>query len=162
MFVGVDGEYRVNSVYVGGEELDPEKIYTLAIDEYYYYSDGDGMTMFKDCNALVTREDKVIDHDLVIDYLASLDGTVGEEYKDIGGQGRITILEEAEENEEKAEEETEEIVKESAEEETEENVEREEESKGRINPVVYGAVIILVIAVLLFASKKWIVKKKEN
>lgn len=97
LFESVDGEYRVKNVYVGEEPLDLEKTYTLAMDEYYYVSDGDGMTMFRDCEALVDVEDHVIDHDLVISYLDSLDGTIPEEYQNVDGQGRIQILEDAEE-----------------------------------------------------------------
>lgn len=92
LFERVEGEYRVGSVYVGGEPLDLKKTYTLAIDEYYYQSDGDGMTMFKDCKALVTPEDAVIDHDLVIKYLDTLDGEISSEYELVDGQGRISIV----------------------------------------------------------------------
>ena len=92
LFQRVDGEYRVGSVYVGGEPLDLKKTYTLAVDEYYYKSDGDGMTMFKDCKALVTPEDAVIDHDLVIKYLDTLGGEISSEYESVDGQGRISIV----------------------------------------------------------------------
>lgn len=93
LFDRVEGEYRVRNVRVGDEPLDLNRSYTLAIDKYYYQSDGDGMTMFKECNALVKPEDKVLDHDLVISYLSYLGGTVPETYKDVNGQGRIKLLE---------------------------------------------------------------------
>ena len=44
MFVGVEGEYRVKNVMVGGEPLDLEKIYTLASHNYMLQGQGDGYT----------------------------------------------------------------------------------------------------------------------
>ena len=93
LFDRVDGGYRVSNVRVGDEPLDLNRTYTLAIDKYYYQSDGDGMTMFKECNALVKPEDKVLDHDLVIRYLTYLGGTIPAAYQDVNGQGRIKLLE---------------------------------------------------------------------
>lgn len=92
LFVRVDGDYRVQDVMVNGERLDLAKEYTLAIDDYYYSEAGDGMTMFKDCEAIVDAEDKVVDHDLVISYLDKLGGKIPEEYKEYDGQGRIKFL----------------------------------------------------------------------
>ena len=106
-FVSVDGEYRVQNVMIGGEPLDLEKNYKLAINEYYSKDYGDGMTMFKGCKTLVPAEgeDKIIDHDVVVAYLESIGKTVPEEYKDPYGQGRINIITEiAEEETEAAEE----------------------------------------------------------
>lgn len=94
LFKRVDGEYRVRNVQVGNEALDLNRTYTLAIDKYYYQSDGDGMTMFKECNALVKPEDRVLYHDLIIKYLSYLGGTVPAEYKDVNGQGRIRLVKE--------------------------------------------------------------------
>lgn len=92
LFERVDGAYRVTDVYVGEEKLNPDKTYTLAVDEYYYLSDGDGMTMFKECKALVGAEKQVIDHDLVVGWLNKLGGKITEEYENPEGQGRIRIL----------------------------------------------------------------------
>lgn len=93
-FISVDGEYRVKNVMVGGEPLDLAKTYTLASHNYMLLSCGDGMTMFKDCN-VVARE-IMIDNQMLIEYIADdLGGTVGEEYSDPKGSGRIKIVSEA-------------------------------------------------------------------
>lgn len=92
LFVRVEGDYRVQEVMVNDEPLDLIKEYTLAIDDYYYSEAGDGMTMFKDCEAIVDAKDKVVDHDLVISYLDKLGGKIPEEYKEYEGQGRIKFL----------------------------------------------------------------------
>ncbi len=123
-FVSVDGEYRVKDVMVGGEPLDLEKKYTAAINAFYSKEYGDGMNMLE--NAVIVRpaegEEPIIDHDLVIGYLKDLGGVVPDEYKDPYGQGRITILTEADSEgaEEKA---TEEPAEETAAEETPEETE---------------------------------------
>lgn len=93
-FVSVDGEYRVKNVIVNGEPLDLAKTYTLASHNYMLLSGGDGMTMFKDCN-VVARE-IMVDNQTLIEYIADeLGGTVGEEYSDPKGSGRITAVSEA-------------------------------------------------------------------
>ncbi len=93
-FTGVDGEYRVKDVLVNGEPLDPEKIYTVASHNYMLLNGGDGMTMFKDCD-MVAKE-IALDNQALIDYITEdLGGTVGEEYSDPHGNGRITVVNEA-------------------------------------------------------------------
>lgn len=93
-FISVDGEYRVKNVMVNGEPLDLAKTYTLASHNYMLLSCGDGMTMFKDCN-VVARE-IMVDNQMLIEYITdNLGGTVGEEYSDPKGSGRITIVSEA-------------------------------------------------------------------
>ncbi|MGN0552906.1 MAG: bifunctional metallophosphatase/5'-nucleotidase, partial [Oscillospiraceae bacterium] len=93
-FISVDGEYRVKNVMVNGEPLDLAKTYTLASHNYMLLSCGDGMTMFKDCN-VVARE-IMVDNQMLIEYIADdLNGTVGEEYSDPKGSGRIKIVSEA-------------------------------------------------------------------
>lgn len=93
-FISVDGEYRVKNVLVNGEPLDLAKTYTLASHNYMLLSCGDGMTMFRDCN-IIARE-TMIDNQMLIEYIADdLGGTVGEEYSDPRGSGRITIVSEA-------------------------------------------------------------------
>ena len=98
-FVSVDGEYRVKDVMVGGEPIDLEKTYTMAINTYYSSEYGDGMTMFKNAKIIkpAEGEDDIVDHDVVIDHLAHLNDVVPEDYADPYGQGRITILDAAEE-----------------------------------------------------------------
>ena len=93
MFTGVEGDYRVKNVMVGGEPLDLEKTYTLASHNYMLKEHGDGFTMFDGCNIL---QDRVkIDNQVLMDYITeTLGGEIGEEYADPYGQGRITILDE--------------------------------------------------------------------
>ena len=55
---------------------------------------GDGMTMYKDCN-IIARE-TMVDNQMLIEYITNaMGGTVGEEYSDPKGSGRITIVSEA-------------------------------------------------------------------
>ena len=93
-FVSVDGDYRVKDVMVGDEPLDLKKTYKLAINTYYSKEYGDGMNMFEGCKILVPAEgeEDIIDHDVIIDYLAHLNDKVPEDYKDPYGQGRLTII----------------------------------------------------------------------
>ena len=100
-FTGVDGEYRVKDVLVNGEPLDPEKIYTVASHNYMLLNGGDGMSMFKDCNMIA--KEITLDNQALIDYITDdLGGTVGKEYSDPRGSGRITIVTEAPESSDEA------------------------------------------------------------
>ena len=92
MFVGIDGERRVQNVIVGEEPLDPERTYSLASQNFLLMENGDGFTMFKDSPVL--KEGIKLDNQVLIDYIVeTLGGVIGEEYADLYGQGRITILE---------------------------------------------------------------------
>ena len=89
-FVSVDGEYRVRDIYVGEEPLDVNRTYTLASHNYWLKPGGDGMSMLMGCPIL--KDETVVDVDTITSYISEyLGGTVGEEYKDPRGQGRITI-----------------------------------------------------------------------
>ena len=91
MFVEVEGERRVKDV-IGGEPLDPEKTYTLASHNYKLKDCGDGYSMFAD--NVFLQDSVMIDNQVLINYIVDvLGGTVGEEYADPYGQGRITIIE---------------------------------------------------------------------
>lgn len=93
-FIGVDGEYRVCNVFVGEKPLDLDKTYTVASHNYYLLSYGGGMTMFRDCK-LVAKE-IALDNQALIDYITeNLGGTVGEEYSNPRGSGRIKIIDKA-------------------------------------------------------------------
>ena len=122
---GIEGERRVGNVMIGDEPLDLEKNYRLAINEYYSQDYGDGMTMLKGCKVLVPAEgeEKIVDHDVVVEYLESIGGKVPEEYKDPYGQGRINIITEIEEETEAPEAVTEDaaeaVTEDAAEEATE-------------------------------------------
>lgn len=90
-FVRVDGAYRVKDVMVGGEPLDLEKTYVVASHDYMLLSGGDGMTMFD--GAEVVKDRVMPDSEVLIQYIRDyLGGVVGQEYADLYGQGRITIL----------------------------------------------------------------------
>lgn len=94
LFTGVDGEYRVKNVKVGGEDLDLEKTYTVASHNYLLNDAGDGMCMFQDCNMLL--ENIMLDNQVLITYITeNLGGVVGEEYAEPYGQGRIVAVETA-------------------------------------------------------------------
>ena len=96
MFVEVAGDRRVKDVEVLQEDgtyapLDPNKTYTLACHNYLLKDMGDGYTMFADNNFL--SEDVMLDNQVLINYIVEvLGGTVGGEYVDPYGQGRITII----------------------------------------------------------------------
>ena len=90
-FVSVDGEYRVKNVMINGEPIDLEKTYTVASHDYMLLQAGDGNTMFLGDNVL--QQSVKLDNQVLIDYITkTLGGTVGEEYSDPYGQGRITIV----------------------------------------------------------------------
>ena len=92
MFVEVEGERRVKDVTIGGEPLDPEKTYTLASHNYKLKDCGDGYSMFAD--NVFLQDSVMIDNQVLINYIVDVLGrTVGEEYADPYGQGRITIIE---------------------------------------------------------------------
>ena len=94
MFTGVDGEYRVKNVMVGGEPLDLEKTYTLASHNYMLKNNGDGYTMFAGANIL--QDEVKLDNQVLIDYITgTLGGVVGEAYANPYGEGRIIAVEEA-------------------------------------------------------------------
>ncbi len=92
MFVGVEGEYRVKNVMVGGEPLDLEKIYTLASHNYMLQGQGDGYTIFED--NVYTQESVMLDNQVLITYITEgLGGVVGADYANPYGQGRIVAVE---------------------------------------------------------------------
>ncbi len=91
MFTGVSGKRRVQNVKVGGEDIDPEKTYTLAGHDYMLLNNGDGFTMFD--GAKVLKSQIKLDNQVLIDYIVgTLGGNVGKEYDDPYGEGRIVIV----------------------------------------------------------------------
>ena len=91
MFAGVSGERRVRNVTVAGEEIDPEKTYSVGSVDYILLNCGDGYTMFK--GAPVIFENGKLDSQSFIDYLTvTLEGTVPDRYADPYGSGRIKII----------------------------------------------------------------------
>ena len=96
MFVGVTegAERRVQNLLIGGEPVDPEKVYTLASHNYKIKDMGDGYTMFADNTIL--QDEVMIDNQVLINYITTtLGGVVGEEYAEPYGQGRIVAVPEA-------------------------------------------------------------------
>ncbi|MCR5829013.1 MAG: bifunctional metallophosphatase/5'-nucleotidase [Lachnospiraceae bacterium] len=92
MFTGVDGEYRVKNVMVGGEPLDLKKTYKLGGHNYMLKNSGDGYTMFGDCELLL--DEVMIDNQALINYITgTLGGEIGSEYADPYGDGRILAIE---------------------------------------------------------------------
>lgn len=96
MFQSVGGAYRVENIKIlnsktgNYEALDLTKEYKLAGINYTLKSSGDGYTMFK--NAKVLKDDIAVDYDILSNYLTNnLKGTVGSEYANPQGQGRIVI-----------------------------------------------------------------------
>jgi len=93
MFAGVEGEYRVKNVKVGGEDLVLDKTYTVASHNYMLKNGGDGFNMFMGCPLL--QDEVMIDNQVLINYITgTLGGVVGEEYTDPYGQGRIVAVSE--------------------------------------------------------------------
>lgn len=89
-FVKVGGAYRVADIKVNGEALDLNRTYTVASHNYMLKSAGDGMTMFSGSN--ITRDEVMTDVDILSAYInASLGGSVGADYGELKGQGRITV-----------------------------------------------------------------------
>ena len=89
-FVKVSGAYRVSDILVNGEPLDVNKTYTVASHNYLLKSGGDGMNMFMKCNIL--KDETLTDVDLLSKYInENLGGTVGADYADPAGQGRVII-----------------------------------------------------------------------
>ena len=94
MFGGIEGERRVKNVCVGGAPIDPDGTYTLAGNNFMLIDAGDGFSMFR--GAPVLQESVKLDNQALIDYITeTLGGTVGAEYADPYGQGRIVFVETA-------------------------------------------------------------------
>ena len=93
LFAGIEGERRVKNVLINGEPIDPNATYTLASHDYMLLNQGDGYTMFDGCKLL---QDRVkLDNQVLIDYIVdTLGGSVGEQYDNPYGEGRIVIVEE--------------------------------------------------------------------
>ena len=91
MFAGVEGEYRVKNVKIGGEDLVLDKTYTVASHNYMLKNGGDGFNMFMGCKLL--QDEVMIDNQVLINYITgTLGGVVGEEYAQPYGQGRIIAV----------------------------------------------------------------------
>lgn len=91
MFVAVNGEYRVKNVKVNGEDLNLNKTYTLASNDYQLKEFGGGAIMFKECTMVL--DNIILDNQCLIDYITdTLGGVISEKYSDPYGEGRINII----------------------------------------------------------------------
>lgn len=92
LMTGVSGARRVSDVKVGDDPIDPDRKYKVAGNNFIITNRGNGLTAFDGCD--VVAADAGLDNQLLIDYIVeSLGGTVGEDYADPHGQGRIVINE---------------------------------------------------------------------
>ena len=92
MLTGIKGERRVRNVLVGDEPIDPGKTYTVAGIAYSTIQHGDGQTAFD--KATVISSEICIDNVAISEYIQQkLGGSIGEDYENPYGQGRINILE---------------------------------------------------------------------
>ena len=88
----IKGERRVSDIKVGGKPIDVSAKYTVAGNSFLLTEKGNGYTCFD--GAKIVQEDAGMDNQLLIDYIVeSLGGTVGDDYSDPYGQGRIVIKE---------------------------------------------------------------------
>ena len=87
---GIRENRRVSEIKVDGKKLDLKAKYTVAGNEYILLNNGNGYTSFD--GAKVITEDAGLDNQHLIDYIVdTLGGTIGDDYSDPYGQGRITI-----------------------------------------------------------------------
>ena len=87
-FAGVAGPYRVTNVLVNGQPLNVNSTYTVASHNYMIKEGGSGINMFMD-NTLL-QDCTMLDNQLLIDYITEyLGGTIGSQYADPYGSGRI-------------------------------------------------------------------------
>lgn len=87
-FKGVSGERRVRDVMVDGKPLDVKSRYKLVSHTYLLVDGGDGMDMFKNDEAVLLD----LDNKALIEYIQiDLNRSIGDEYADPNGQGRIVI-----------------------------------------------------------------------
>lgn len=84
---------RVRNVLVGGEPIDPAKTYKLASHDYQLLNSGDGYTMYAGCTVL--QNAVKLDNQVLIDYITgTLGGSVGKDYENPYGQGRLVAVNE--------------------------------------------------------------------
>ena len=77
---------------VADKPIDPKAKYKVAGNSFMLLNNGNRNTAFNE--AEVISENSGLDNQLLIDYIVeSLGGTIGEDYSDPHGQGRIVINE---------------------------------------------------------------------
>ena len=95
-YVG-EGTRRVSNIKVNGEDIDYDRNYTCASNEFILNEGGNGYTMFK--GDVIDIGKDIIDYEAYRDYLKSLGGVVSDSYSDPEGQGRINFIQNPESNE---------------------------------------------------------------
>ena len=82
--------YRVHSVMIGNEPLDPDKLYTVASSSYLLKTGGDHGILANGVKSIY--EEPYADNEMLAMYLEKiLEGEVPELYADMNGTGRIQI-----------------------------------------------------------------------
>ena len=75
---------------VGGEPIDPGKLYTVASTDYVLLLNGDGLTAFD--GAKVVLDSVKLDSQMLIEYITeTLGGEIGGQYADLTGEDRIVV-----------------------------------------------------------------------
>lgn len=93
-FIKIDGERRVYDIKINGEEIDMNKMYTLASHNYMLKDGGGGYTMLDDAELIL--DEIMSDYQVIIKYITeTLGGTIkaGMGYDNPYGEGRITYTE---------------------------------------------------------------------
>ena len=81
MFTGVAGERRVRNVKVNGTPIDPDALYNVAGNDYWFLNGGDGQTAFNGAERVDAGG--MLDVQVLVDYLTrELDGVIGKEYSE--------------------------------------------------------------------------------
>ncbi len=89
-FASVNGPRRVKDIMIGGQPLDPNRLYTVASTTYVVKDGGDGMTMFR--GARLLKDGELSDVDAIMEYLQNhKDAKITDEYGNWQGQGRIRV-----------------------------------------------------------------------
>ena len=97
-YVGVNGEYRVRDVTVGGEPLDLDRKYKVASSSYILQNGGDGYVLADKCD--IYYESSELDVEQLEKFISDdLGGVIPEEYKEVYGQGRIRFVYDNEDDE---------------------------------------------------------------
>ena len=90
MFTGVEGERRVQSVMVGGKQLESAQTYSLAGTDYTLRDSGDGYSLFAGCPVL--EADLGLDFDALSDFLSGGYLKDTSLYAQAYGDGRVVAV----------------------------------------------------------------------
>ena len=96
-FVEVSGERRVKNIEILQDDgtyapIDLDKTYTIASSNYILKSGGNGYSMFGK-NVTLLQDETAVDSEVLIDYVQqNLGGTIGSDYANPYGEGRIKMV----------------------------------------------------------------------